>query len=103
MYEFTNCSENHELNKKKLIKFKGLVKRLVGGLFGVTPRNIPGFIKHLIEAEEIAKRLSKGPGKRLFMRCFLLFSVTLQTVLGSTNLVVTNTRKITKPHHLGLF
>ena len=55
MYESTNCSENHELNKFVLIKVKGLVKGLVEGIFGMTPRNIPGFIKRLIEAEKIAK------------------------------------------------
>ena len=73
MYESTNCSENHELNTFVLIKVKGLVKGLVEGIFGMTPQNIAGFIKRLIEAEEIAERLSKVPVERLLMRCFLIF------------------------------
>ena len=55
MYEFTKCSVTHKFNTFVLIEVKGLVERLVEGLFCVIPKTIPEFIKLSVEAEEITE------------------------------------------------
>ena len=51
------CTFHSVVVKENIINIQIAIPTLEG-LFGVTPKHIPGFIKHLIEAEEIAKRLT---------------------------------------------